>query len=72
MALKVKHSETVEVFDKLPDDGGIAIPVWQVISGESRATTYRRIASGALDSFKLGKLRRLRVGSCRRALKEGI
>jgi len=72
MALKVKHTETVEVFDKLPDDAGIAIPVWGVISGDSRATTYRRIASGSLESFKMGKSRRLRVGSCRRALKGGL
>lgn len=67
----MKHTEIIKQFPSLPDEGGIAIPVWMAISGRSRASTYRDINAGKLDSFTIGKSRRLRVGSCRRVLKGG-
>ncbi len=67
----MKHSEVIEQFESLPDEAGIAVPVWGILSGRSRASTYRDIDSGRLESFTIGKSRRLRVGSCRRVLKGG-
>jgi len=64
--------EIVENFNSLPDNAGLAIPVWMLLSGRSRASTYRDIRSGRLESFKIGCSTRLRVGSCRRALEGGI
>jgi hypothetical protein len=64
-----KHTEVLKQFDDLPDDAGIAIPVWMVLSGRSRASTYRDIAAGKLEAFYIGHSRRLRAGSCRRLLK---
>lgn len=67
----MKHAESIKQFEILPDDAGIAIPVWMALSGRSRASTYRDINAGKLEAFHIGKSCRLRVGSCRRALRGG-
>lgn len=65
----MKHSEVLQNFQYLPDEAGVAIPVWMIISGRSRASVYRDINSGKLKAFHIGKSCRLRVGSCRSVLR---
>ncbi len=67
----MNHQDILKRFSDLPDEAGIAIPVWQTLSGRSRASTYRDIKAGILQSFLIGRSRRLRVGSCRRVLVGG-
>lgn len=62
------HQDILKSFSDLPDEAGIAIPVWQSLSGRSRASTYRDLKAGMLESFLIGRSRRLRVGSCRKVL----
>ncbi len=69
--METKHLEIVEAFPWLPDTAGISIPVWGILSGRSRASTYRDMAAGTIESFTIGRSRVLRVGSCRRLLTGG-
>ncbi len=64
----MNHEDILKIFSDLPDEAGIAIPVWGALSGRSRASTYRDLNAGILESFLIGRSRRLRVGSCRKVL----
>lgn len=59
---------TLELFSRLPNEAGIPIAFWTAISGRSRASTYRDIRAGLIESFTIGKSRLIRVGSARRVL----
>jgi hypothetical protein len=61
----------LEQFPCLPGDAGIPIDLWCAISGRSRSSTYRDMKSGIIESFTIGKSRRIRVASARRALTGG-
>jgi hypothetical protein len=68
MTKSEKLAATLATFDTLPDCAGVAIPVYCSITGRSRASSYRDIAAGRIEAFKINGSTRLRVGSLRRAL----
>ena len=57
----------VAAFSNKPDDSGVSIPVAGAILERSTASINRDIAAGRLDSFTIGRSRRIKVGSIRRA-----
>lgn len=54
-------------FDSKPDEAGVSIPVACAILDRSPASIWRDLAGGRLDSFHIGRSRRITVGSLRRA-----
>lgn len=64
----MSNKNSLELFSCLPNEAGISIAVWTAISGRSRASTYRDIRAGLIESFTIGKSRLIRVGSARQVL----
>jgi hypothetical protein len=58
-------------FSKLPDNSGVAVPVACSILGRSDVSIWRDVNAGRLESFKIGRSRRILVGSIRKVLAGG-
>lgn len=66
----MKHEKLLDVlttFGELPDTAGVPINVAETILNRSHASIWRDIAAGRLESFTIGRSRRIIVGSLRRA-----
>lgn len=59
----------VAAFNNKPDDSGVSVPVACAILERSAPSINRDIAAGRLESFTIGRSRRIKVGSLRRACK---
>jgi hypothetical protein len=57
----------VATFNSKPDESGVSITVAGAILERSRASIWRDLAAGRLESFCIGRSRRIKVGSIRRA-----
>lgn len=64
-----KVSAAIAAFDSKPNEAGVSIPVASAILERSRASIWRDLAAGRLESFCIGRSRRIKVGSIRRACK---
>jgi len=62
-----KLTAALTVFTSQPDDSGVSIPVACAILDRSRASIWRDIAAGRLEAFRIGRSRKIKVGSLRRA-----
>jgi len=66
----MKHENLIAAlaaFHVKPDDSGVSIPVACAILDRSRASIWRDIAAGRLEAFSIGRSRKIKVGSLRRA-----
>jgi hypothetical protein len=66
----MKHENLIAAlaaFNAKPDDSGVSIPVACAILDRSRASIWRDIAAGRLEAFSIGRSRKIKVGSLRRA-----
>lgn len=62
-----KIAAAIAAFNSKPDNAGVSIPVACAILERSAAAVGRDIALGRLESFTIGRSRRINVGSLRRA-----
>jgi hypothetical protein len=53
-------------FDLLPDSAGVDVDTAGAILGRSKSSTWRDIKAGRLQTFSVGKSRRVLVGSIRK------
>jgi hypothetical protein len=66
-----KLSAALAAFNSKPDNSGVSVPVACEILERSPASVWRDIAAGRLESFTIGRSRRVIVGSLRRAARHG-
>lgn len=62
-----KLAGQMTLFASLPNEAGVSILVACAILDRSRASIWRDLAAGRLESFSIGRSRRINVGSIRRA-----
>lgn len=62
-----KLRAALAAYPEKPDESGVSIPVACIILDRSPASVWRDIAAGRLESFAIGRSRRIKVGSLRRA-----
>ena len=60
--------DTLEIFPSLPNEAAVPVPVGVVVTGTSRSTIYRMLASGKLTRVRVGYGTKLNVGELRRLI----
>lgn len=64
---QAKILAALAAFSSKPDEAGVSIPVACAYLDRSPASIWRDLAAGRLEAFSIGRSKKIKVGSIRRA-----